>query len=185
MSLYYQNNGQAIQIGGGINQSVLDRIDALEQREQALKTELQEAKSELRSLKEQKAGTNLYGLAKISGDSTVTIDEGLVLSAKEKNASVSGTLANQISQVSNAANRLKVHTKQENVVFTNGKAVFVCNLREQGFSGVFGAFVNLVATNDTCAASITDMNIAAFRLCLDARSDLNESRQARVTYIGA
>ena len=99
MSIYLQNRGKAIQIGGGINQSVLDRIDALEQREQALKTELQEAKSELRSLKEQKAGTNLYGLAKISGDSTVTIDEGLVLSAKEKNASVPGSIASGVESI--------------------------------------------------------------------------------------
>lgn len=80
--------------GGGINQSLLDRIDSLESESQSLKEELDQAMRELQELKSTRATQNNYGLSKISGSSSITTDDGLVLSAKEKNASIDGTIAN-------------------------------------------------------------------------------------------
>lgn len=80
--------------GGGINQSLLDRIDSLESESQILKVELDQAMRELQELKSTRATQNTYGLSKISSSSSVTTDDGLVLSAKEKNASIDGTIAN-------------------------------------------------------------------------------------------
>ena len=115
MGIYLQQNGTPQQIGGGINQAVLDRIltletgiqdtkNRLQQSEaelQAIKSSLQNSNIELSALKNSKATASAYGLSKISGSTTVTEDAGLVLSAKEKNPAVNGTLANEINKVAN------------------------------------------------------------------------------------
>ena len=59
--------------------------------------------SELRLLKQSVATETDYGLAKITESSTVTEkDSGLVLSAREKNPAVDGTIGNSIEKIKNA-----------------------------------------------------------------------------------
>ena len=71
---------------GGVNTELLKRIADIE--------------AELQTLKNQVATEEKYGLAKITGVTTVTDeDAGLVLGAKEKNTSIDGTLANNIESV--------------------------------------------------------------------------------------
>ena len=56
--------------------------------------------SELRLLKQSVATETDYGLAKITESSTVTEkDSGLVLSAREKNPAVDGSIGNQIKKI--------------------------------------------------------------------------------------
>lgn len=85
---------------GGVNRDLLRRVDSLE--------------NELAALKRQKASSVDYGLAMISGSSSVTSDNGLVLSAKEKNAAVNGTIANKISQVESQCNS-KISQAEEQI----------------------------------------------------------------------
>lgn len=185
MGMYYQNHGIAKQFGGGINQSVLDRIDSLESESQSLKTELDQTRRELQELKSARATQNTYGLSKISGSSSVTTDDGLVLSTKEKNASISGTLANQILQAKNEANRIKVHRVEIMANFVDGRAFFNYNIKEHGFSGVSGVFANLVATNDTCAVSITNGIVENYGIVIEIlRGTYTTERKAWVTYVG-
>lgn len=76
------------QSGGGTSHSVLERISELER--------------EVQILKEQKAGPETYGLARISRSETVTEDDsGLVLSAAENNAGIEGSLAYRIEKINN------------------------------------------------------------------------------------
>lgn len=70
---------------GGVNRDLLDRVSLLE--------------SELAELKQKKASETEYGLGKISASASVTEDDGLLLSAKEKNDAISGSLANRIGKV--------------------------------------------------------------------------------------
>lgn len=81
-------------MGGGTNQSLLDRIAALEETTSTLAASLQ-------ALTENKASKTSYGLAKLSDATDVTEDLGLVLSAKEKNPAVSGSLANLVENLKN------------------------------------------------------------------------------------
>lgn len=86
-------------VGGGITQKLLDRIQALEDELRSVKDELALSGIDLEALKESRATPSAYGLAKISELTSVTeTSAGLVLSAKEKNPGISGTLANLISQ---------------------------------------------------------------------------------------
>lgn len=72
-------------VGGGVNTDILKRITDME--------------SELRLLKQSVATETDYGLAKITESSAVTEkDSGLVLSARERNPAVDGTLANKIKK---------------------------------------------------------------------------------------
>ena len=50
-------------------------------------------------VKSLRATLNAYGLVKVTDSSAVTDSSGLALAATEKNASITGTLANQISQL--------------------------------------------------------------------------------------
>ena len=80
--------------GGGVNLELLNRIENLEKAVDVLKSS--------------RSSTEDFGLSKISDSTTVTTsDSGLVLGAKENNASISGTLANKILKVSDSQNDLK------------------------------------------------------------------------------
>ena len=73
-------------IPGGVNTELSERIHNLE--------------TELQSLKERIATEEQFGFAKISGSGSVTeTASGLVLSAKEKNPLVRGSLAEKIEQI--------------------------------------------------------------------------------------
>lgn len=85
-------------MGGGTSQSVLDRIKALETDVSTLTTTLQ-------AITESKASKTFYGLAKLSDAADVTEDLGLVLSAKEKNPAVDGTLARGIKELKQSLKR--------------------------------------------------------------------------------
>ena len=81
MGLYLHKNGTAIPVGGGMSSTLFDRVSALE--------------SGIEELKNGKADSENYGLARISESAAVTQkDLGLVLGAFEKNASVSGSIMN-------------------------------------------------------------------------------------------
>lgn len=80
-------------LGGGINQPLLDRIDELERR--------------LEAVESGRASEESYGLARISESGAVTdTGSGLVLSARQNNAAETGTLANRIENVLEKTNRL-------------------------------------------------------------------------------
>lgn len=73
---------------------------------------LKELIDEVKSLR---ATLNAYGLVKVTDSSAVTDSTGLALAATEKNASISGTLANQISQLNTDYDPLSV----KNVTYPN------------------------------------------------------------------
>ena len=76
--------------------------------------------SELQLLKQSVATETDYGLAKITESSTVTEkDSGLVLSAREKNPAVDGTIGNSIEKIRNA---IKKKTYYRNSVKLNTKS---------------------------------------------------------------
>lgn len=76
-----------------MNQSALDRITALESAVSTLSGTIQDILAS-------KATDTSYGLAKVSEATKVTeANNGLVLSAKEKNPAVDGTIANEISHI--------------------------------------------------------------------------------------
>lgn len=85
---------------GGINQNTLDRIIALETELQSIKEGLMQSGAEIEALRNGKATESSYGLARVSESTAVTqTNTGLVLSAKEKNPSIVGTLASKISSI--------------------------------------------------------------------------------------
>lgn len=88
---------------------------------QALKSSLQNSNIELSALKNAKATASAYGLSKISGSTTVTEDAGLVLSAKEKNPAVNGTLANMIAKYQKP---LRGYSRFSEVPVPNGEYEF-------------------------------------------------------------
>lgn len=90
MGFYMHSEGTANPIPGGIPIGTLERIEA--------------DIAELRSLR---ATLEQYGMGMISESSAVTeTDFGLVLSAKEKNAAIEGTLANSIEEMNKELQRL-------------------------------------------------------------------------------
>ena len=60
---------------------------------------IQQNEEMIRFLQGQKATESVFGLAKISESTTVTENNGLVLSAKEKNASVPGSIASGVESI--------------------------------------------------------------------------------------
>ena len=85
MGTYVQKDGKAHPVPGGVPAGTLERIE--------------NDIAELRSLR---ASLERYGMAMISESEAVTdADSGLVLSAKEKNATVEGTMANSIEKLVN------------------------------------------------------------------------------------
>lgn len=87
MGLYLMTPSGEVQIpSGGVNTDILKRIADIE--------------AELHTLKNQVATEEKYGLAKITDITTATeTASGLVLSAKEKNPLVQGSLAEKIEQI--------------------------------------------------------------------------------------
>lgn len=77
-----------------ISPEILTRITTLE-------TELAALKQEVGLVKDTKATTDHYGLAKICPvDATnITVADGLVCGAEEKNPNIEGTFANQIQKI--------------------------------------------------------------------------------------
>lgn len=90
MSVNIQENGQLKEIagsggGGGSNPEIeakLAELELLIEQTQALRADLEN-----------------YGMVKLSNSSAVTENVGLALPATEKNASIEGTLANQIASM--------------------------------------------------------------------------------------
>ena len=126
MAIFYQNHGQAFQIrGGGITQSTLDRITELESTVESLS-------AALHNIIGSKATETDYGLARISESTAVTeTGSGLVLSAKEKNPSIDGTLAREIKELKKSIEMDAAHATLLNGVtgaialYRIGKIVFI------------------------------------------------------------
>lgn len=74
---------------GGINLQEIKRLEAL----------ISENKRLIEELKQLKADFYDYGLSKFSDSSSITESIGLALSAKEKNAAIPGTMANEIEKI--------------------------------------------------------------------------------------
>lgn len=84
-----QQNGALTQIGGGITQSVLDRITDLENRLENVTNMLQ----------------GKLDASKVTSSTSVT-EEGYAMDARQANQAVDGSLANKIEQAKNAQKRL-------------------------------------------------------------------------------
>ena len=135
MSIYYQNNGTIQQIGGGINQPALERIAALENTVSIL-TEA------LHNITESKATETNYGLAKISESTTVTeTGSGLVLSAKEKNPSIDGTLARKMEQIQNSFGVLDISNECNSDYSIEGGMNQKIILKIPAIKMIFGSFI--------------------------------------------
>ena len=76
----------------------------------AIKTN--QLETEINATKALRASTDSYGMTKVTNASDITDSTGIALAGTEKNASISGTLANQISTLNNnlndATNKLNV-----------------------------------------------------------------------------
>ena len=87
-----------------------------------------------------RASLEAYGMTKVTNSSAVTDSTGLALAATEKNASIDGTLANQISQL-NSDNSKKI------IVDGDGYIVYKCgHIYEMYLSGYTGGTGKLVPT---------------------------------------
>ena len=94
---------------------------------------------EIDVLKKAVATNENYGLAKISFSESVTEDFGLVLSAKEKNPAVAGSLAGEISKVQQKINGFEpVYGVVQNV---SGFKYFNVSLLKMGKMGFCDAYV--------------------------------------------
>ena len=101
------------------NKAVASEIKKLEQLVLQNEQLIEQSRQLIQQIQETHADTERFGLSKISGSTSVTSDNGLVLSAKEKNPSVPGTIANKISQVESQCNN-KISQVEEQI----GKIVF-------------------------------------------------------------
>lgn len=111
--------------GGGVNPELINRISLMEK--------------EIDDLKKAVATHENYGLAKISFSESVTEDFGLVLSAKEKNPAVTGSLADEISKVQQKINGFEpVYGAVQNV---SGFKYFNVSLLKMGKMGFCDAYV--------------------------------------------
>lgn len=110
-----QQNGKLTQfsLGGGVlddapslqsdrgvkNKAIAAEAKRLEELIAQNRRIIQQNEEMIRFLQGQKATESVFGLAKISESTTVTENNGLVLSAKEKNASVPGSIASGVESV--------------------------------------------------------------------------------------
>lgn len=86
-------NGLLVKVDKELNAESVNPV-----RNSVITQEIEQLKSLIKEARELKATLETFGLCRISESSAVTeADSGLVLSAKEKNASSEGTLANQIN----------------------------------------------------------------------------------------
>lgn len=114
---------------GGVNQGLLDRVASLE--------------SELAELKQKKSSATGYGLSMISDSASVTVDDGLVLSAKEKNAAVDGSIMQKIEQIRNMLLwSRRDFTEKSNVKEESGKRIVTYSM---DFSGCSELCMNIYA----------------------------------------
>lgn len=91
MGLYLMTQSGEIPIpSGGANIELLNRICQMEEK-------IEEIASELSEFKKSRADKTNYGLVRLSDASSVTNSDGLALPSSEKNAAISGTLANLIN----------------------------------------------------------------------------------------
>lgn len=101
MSVGTMKDGNYLEVAPGTSSpqqaELLARVAALE--------------NEVSTLKAQKASTQQFGLAKISGDTDVSeTDSGLVLGAWEKNEENEGGLANRIKKLVSNQNKIEIVT---------------------------------------------------------------------------
>lgn len=89
MSIYYQNNGIRTQIGGGISQTTLDRIESLETKISSIEPQLEI----LAGLLQGKLDAD-----KVTNATTVT-QPGYAADARQLNPAVGGSLASQIKNL--------------------------------------------------------------------------------------
>lgn len=113
-----------------------------------------------------------FGLSKISDSTTVTTsDSGLVLGAKENNASVPGTLANEIKETKDTLSKIGAivqGTKFENIVFPVGDVTKIIGniILEPGTWIIFALDWNPLPTGALIqiANSLTECNVHSFFL---------------------
>lgn len=123
MGTFVQKEGNAYPVPGGIPGGVLERIE-----------------NDIAELHALRASLEHYGMAMISESSSVTDpDSGLVLSAKEKNATVEGTIAHSVSALKNKTEQISslasssiqfedygyIGVNSEKTVNVSGNAVFL------------------------------------------------------------
>ena len=85
---------------------VKNRVIAAEA--QRLEQLIQQANQLIQQIQESRATLDQFGLVKISGSDTVTEDNGLVLSAKEKNPAVPGSIARKMSTLQSGIDDLRI-----------------------------------------------------------------------------
>ena len=125
--------------------------------------------SELRLLKQSVATETGYGLAKITESSIVTEkDSGLVLSAREKNPAVDGTLANTIKNISNKEN-INVSWNNEtfpgsfaeNIAWKINRTIYIKATKHNGVSHIPVGERVVVGKIDNYKPSFTKISLAA------------------------
>lgn len=89
------------------NRVIAEEAQRLEQLIQQENLLIQQANQLIQQIQESRATLDQFGLVKISGSDTVTEDNGLVLSAKEKNPAAPGTIASDISYAKSKINSLE------------------------------------------------------------------------------
>lgn len=148
-------------MGGGITQKLLDRIQALEDELQSVKYELALSGIDLEALKASRATPSAYGLAKISESTSVTeTSAGLVLSAKEKNPAVPGSMARKMSTLQSGIDDLRIsrianaNIKDIAEIFSyrTGELALFCNWGQSSLCPVNYSMVLRIPNYDTRGA---------------------------------
>lgn len=82
---------------------------------------------------------------------------GVAMDARQANADIEGSIANQLSTLSSKLGNLQViYLGKAGTTFENGKAIFTDNLAQYGIHAVYGILVTTSSTDYTGSAAITD-----------------------------
>ena len=88
----------------GLTTSV-DELNHVKGVTNGVQTQINNLTKAINDAKALRASLEAYGMTKVTNSSAVTDSTGLALAATEKNASIDGTLANQISQLNSDLNK--------------------------------------------------------------------------------